>query len=177
MNGSGVDRFGGALQDPAELMREGRMPARKDEAKRLEAVRARLRQVKADPEPALETICEEIARLPKPELLMNDLFEVLERLPEAFLGAPGPVIRILEHMTGYEERLRDSVSRAPNPHTLVMMFRIVNSSGPAQEKTRWLRLIRRIAKDCSLDYLAEEALTFLSERELWTKAAPRRLRD
>jgi hypothetical protein len=116
------------------------------------------------PEVALQEICDGILRIGRPELLMGDLFEVLERFPEEFLGAPGPVIRTLESMPGYQEALQDSARRSPNSHTLFMMMRIVNSLRSAREKRRWLRLIRKIADDASLDYLAEEAAAFLSEQ-------------
>ena len=139
-----------------------------DESKVAERLRSRLRRLVLGPdvcpEDALREICDDIVRISRPEQLMGDLFEVLERFPEEFLGAPGPVIRTLESMPGYEGALQDSVRRGPNYHTFVMMMRIVNSLRSTREKRKWLRLIRRIADDASLDSIAEEAAAFLSEQ-------------
>jgi hypothetical protein len=117
---------------------------------------------KLTPAAALGDICKEIAKLHEADELMHDLFAVLERFPDTFLGAPGPVVRALEAIEGYEDMLRASVRKKPTMHTLAMMMRIVNACRSREERRKWNRLIRTIADDESLGPLSEEASAFLS---------------
>jgi hypothetical protein len=66
----------------------------------------------------------------------------MERLDDADLGTPGPLVHTLESWPGrYETLFMDSVKRKPLPLTVWMVNRILNAHPPKSEQ--WLELLRR----------------------------------
>src|SRR5205814_10377679 len=52
----------------------------------------------------LHELTEELMALPQPERAIRALFDVMERMPDADLGSPGPLVHTLERMLGHYER-------------------------------------------------------------------------
>jgi hypothetical protein len=50
-----------------------------------------------------------------PEAAIPEVFGVMERMPAADLGLPGPLVHTLEALKGYEPELMRSVRRSPSP--------------------------------------------------------------
>ena len=62
-----------------------------------------------------------------PEAAIPELFGVMERMPDADLGSPGPLVHTLEALKGYEVELIRSVSRSPSLLSVWMINRILNT--------------------------------------------------
>ena len=59
------------------------------------------------------------------------MFSVMERLPDADLGSPGPLVHTMERWRGgYENELVNSVRRCPSMLSVWMVNRILNSDLP-----------------------------------------------
>ena len=61
---------------------------------------------------------------------IQELLGLIEKNPGVDFGMPGPLVHFVErfYRNGYEEKLIDSIRRAPVPHTLWMLNRIINGS-------------------------------------------------
>ena len=89
------------------------------------------------------------------------MFRVMERLVDADLGSPGPLVHTLERWRGpFEPLLYESVRRMPSPLSLWMVNRIINAR-PA-DVDQWMALLREAADhpDASPSTRAE-AMEFL----------------
>jgi hypothetical protein len=72
------------------------------------------------------------------------LFRTVERLDDADLGSPGPLVQTLESWPSrYELLLAESVRRKPAPLTVWMVNRILNTRPPDAES--WLELLQSVA--------------------------------
>jgi hypothetical protein len=67
----------------------------------------------------------------------------MERLDEADLGSPGPIVHTLEAWDGYRMPLTESLRRKPTPLTVWMANRVLNSDPP--DIPHWLALLRNAA--------------------------------
>jgi len=65
----------------------------------------------------------------------------MERLDEADLGSPGPLVHTLEAWSGYRPLLAESSHRKPSPLTVWMANRVLNTDPP--DAPEWLELLRR----------------------------------
>ena len=91
----------------------------------------------------LVELCDELLALDDPAAGAPVLFDTLERLDGADLGAPGPLVHTLESWLGrYEFLLASSVQRKPVPLTVLMINRIVNTKPP--DAQRWLALLKSV---------------------------------
>jgi hypothetical protein len=72
----------------------------------------------------LAELTDALMSVPEPEKAIPELFSVMERLPDADLGSPGPLVHTLERMHGYECELVRSVRRQPSPLSVWMVNRI-----------------------------------------------------
>jgi hypothetical protein len=74
------------------------------------------------------------------------MFAVMERYPDADLGAPGPLVHSIERLpvAEFEPLLRASVERQPGQLNVWMVNRILNSQLPAQHREELLALLRRV---------------------------------
>lgn len=71
------------------------------------------------------------------------LLALVERLANAHLGSPGPVVHTLEAMPGYEPFLVESVLRKPTELSVWMVNRIANAGGI--DRGSWVQLLRAAA--------------------------------
>ncbi|WCN83950.1 hypothetical protein [Micromonospora sp. LH3U1] len=67
----------------------------------------------------------------------------MERLDEADLGSPGPLVHTLETWHGYRPLLVASLRRKPTPLTVWMANRVLNGNPP--DTHQWLQLLREAA--------------------------------
>jgi hypothetical protein len=116
----------------------------------------------------LRDLCRDLATLPTSEAAPM-ILGFIERFasPTKFdarydLGTPGPLVRTLESLPGYESFLVESVRRAPTPLTIWMVNRILNESRGSTRYKVFLSVLRGV-----LDHptappeIKEEALSCL----------------
>jgi hypothetical protein len=114
----------------------------------------------------LDRLCAELREMPgvDPDIVAPILLTFLERLDQADLGSPGPVVHLLEALSGYEKHLQQSLQRRPTPLTVWMANRILNASPPDREV--WLDFLRAAASNTQLpEATREEARGFLAFQE------------
>ena len=68
----------------------------------------------------------------------------MERMPDADLGSPGPLVHTLEKLTGYETELVESVRRRPALLSVWMVNRILNSNPQEHIREQYLTLLRDV---------------------------------
>lgn len=88
------------------------------------------------------------------------LFQTMERLFDAELGMPGPIVHTLEAMPDYRPHLIESIHRRPTSLTVWMVNRILNSK--PKDSSDWLNLLRSVAEhSLACDIAKDEARDFL----------------
>jgi hypothetical protein len=91
----------------------------------------------------LYELTEELLTTPQPERGVSALFDVMERMPEADLGSPGPLVHTLEKMRGhYEQELVESIKRKPSPTAIWMVNRILNATRAPDQRQFYMDLLR-----------------------------------
>lgn len=116
----------------------------------------------------LRAICREVATLPTAEAapMVLGFIERFSR-PTKFdarydLGTPGPLVRTLESLPGYESFLVESVRRAPAPLTIWMVNRILNESRGTTRYRVFLSVLRGVLDHPTTPAeIKEEALSCL----------------
>jgi hypothetical protein len=102
---------------------------------------------------------------------LPSMFALLEKYPEAYWGAPGPLVRAIEGIPGYEPELRKSLLRFPTPSTLWLANRILNVENRRRQRESWLRMLRAARKHPrATSYVKRDVRAFLDhqlERETW----------
>ncbi|MFG3604731.1 hypothetical protein [Micromonospora chersina] len=86
--------------------------------------------VDADGPDRLQAICAELVERHDPERWTPLLYSLIERLDDADMGSPGPIVHSLETWSGYRPLLAESLRRKPTPLTLWMANRLLNT-GPS----------------------------------------------
>jgi hypothetical protein len=104
-----------------------------------------LNRVKVDGQERLCSLTEELLQQPNPERFLPVLFGVMERMPGADLGSPGPLVHTLEQIKGYESELVASARRAPCPLSVWMVNRILNAAKNPEQRDAWLNLLDSVA--------------------------------
>src|SRR6266487_324022 len=95
----------------------------------------------------LHELTEELMALPQPERAIRALFDVMERMPDADLGSPGPLVHTLERMLGhYERELVESIKRRPSPTAIWMVNRILNGTRVPEQRQFYIDLLRFAAE-------------------------------
>ena len=95
----------------------------------------------------LHELTEELMALPQPERAIRALFDVMERMPDADLGSPGPLVHTLERMLGhYERELVESIKRRPSPTAIWMVNRILNATRVPEQRRFYIDLLRFAAE-------------------------------
>ena len=59
--------------------------------------------------------------------VVEEIFEFMENSPDSDLGAPGPLVHLLEKTKSYENFLYQSIKRKPVFSTVTMLSRRLNS--------------------------------------------------
>jgi hypothetical protein len=86
-------------------------------------------------------LMDEILELEDPTKVIDEILLVFERLPDSDLGTPGPLLSGLEKISGYEERLIESVERQPVPQTVFAINRLLNLPQSIEERHRLMTLL------------------------------------
>ncbi len=109
-------------------------------------------------------LTDELMTVPQPELGIPALFDVMERLPGADFGCPGPLVHTLEAMQGhYESELIESVRRKPTPVSVWMINRILNAARDPEETRAYLELLQFAAEHpAASEETREQALHFFN---------------
>lgn len=78
----------------------------------------------------VEPLVDELSEIDLDGVSIDSLLRIIEENPEVHFGMPGPIVHFLEkfYRNGYEERLVASVRRAPVPHNIWMLNRVINGS-------------------------------------------------
>ena len=99
---------------------------------------------------------EEEASVPE---AFNDIFAFFERYPDADLGAPGPLVHLLEsHLGQYEELLAASLRRNPSVATVTMAHRILNALRNPKERSDLMGLlVEAIENPAASEHVRSEA--------------------
>ncbi len=71
-----------------------------------------------------------------------DIFEFMESSPNADLGAPGPLVHLLEEIESYEKYLYESIERRPVYYTVTMLKRRLNH--PDIDNEIELQLLKKV---------------------------------
>jgi hypothetical protein len=79
------------------------------------------------------------------EATIPELFSVMERMPDAGLGSPGPLVHTLEKLKGYEQELIRSVRRCPSLLSVWMVNRILNTDLPTDTRKAYMSLLKETA--------------------------------
>jgi hypothetical protein len=111
----------------------------------------------------LHAVCTELVERDDPERWAPLLYSLIERLDEADLGSPGPLVHTLEAWSGYRPLLAESLRRKPTPLTVWMANRVLNSGPP--DVPEWLEFLRRAADHPAASAQAQaDARDFLDTR-------------
>ena len=96
------------------------------------------------------------------EEAIRELFSVMERLPDADLGSPGPLVHTLEQLKGYEQELIRSVRRCPSFLSLWMVNRILNTDPPVSVRQSYISLLGEATKRSDVPKeIRDEARNFI----------------
>ncbi len=117
--------------------------------------------VQMDGPERLDSICENVAALPRPADIFPEFFRLMERLALSDLGSPGPLVHTMEkHIGLYEDLLEDSIKRKPTMLSLWMVNRIANAS--SDDRGHWIALLRAATTHANASEEArEQASAFL----------------
>jgi hypothetical protein len=98
-----------------------------------------------------------------PEVIEPTL-RFLESHPDWDFGLPGPLVHFVErfYKKGYEEKLVESVSRQPTPHTLWMLNRLINGERLLEKRRAYVELLTNVSRTASDPVVHQEAKRFLS---------------
>jgi hypothetical protein len=99
--------------------------------------------VESNGDDRLLAVCTELQERDDPDRWAPLLYSLIERLDEADLGSPGPIVHTLEAWDGYRPLLAESLHRRPTPLTVWMANRVLNSDPP--DAPAWLDLLRQAA--------------------------------
>ncbi len=97
---------------------------------------------------------------------MPFVFAFLERLADADLGSPGPIVHTLESLGGYEAELQRSLARKPTTLALWMSNRILNALTDPERRAPYLELLSgAIAHPEASSEAQETAARFLRRQQ------------
>jgi len=113
----------------------------------------------------LQEICAELRERDDAEQWAPLLYSLMERLHQADLGSPGPVVHALEAWDGYRRLLAESLRRKPTPLTVWMANRILNSNPP--DFLTWHELLHVAA-----NHPAASSETRADARDFYYQAEP-----
>ena len=103
----------------------------------------------------LEQLTDALLELPERQRAVPELFGVMERLQEADLGSPGPLVHALERLD-YVEELVESVRRLPTVLSVCMVNRVLRKEQAPERRTLFLELLGHAARHPEATYGARE---------------------
>ena len=90
----------------------------------------------------LAELTEPLKALPGAEKAIPEMFAVMERLRDADLGSPGPLVHTIERWRGrYENELVNPVRRCPSMLSVWMVNRILNTGLPDDTRREYMSLL------------------------------------
>ncbi len=114
----------------------------------------------------LHELTQELMTLPQPERCVRALFDVMERMPDADLGSPGPIVHTLEQMRGdYENELVESIKRKPTPLSVWMVNRILNGTRLPDQRRFYMDLLRFIVEHPAASEAAKREAQHFIQRQ------------
>jgi hypothetical protein len=78
------------------------------------------------------------------EAAIPHIFRFFEANPEADFGTPGPLVHLLEKHGGYEAELELSLRRAPSPHPVWMLNRLLNADITPANRAHFLSVLKSV---------------------------------
>jgi hypothetical protein len=110
----------------------------------------------------LAELTDALMSAPGAEKAIPELFSVMERLPAADLGSPGPLVHTLERLNGYKEELVRSVHRQPSLLSVWMVNRILNTNLSDDARRSYIALLNEVwAHPNTPETVREDAQHFL----------------
>jgi hypothetical protein len=107
----------------------------------------------------------ELFETPNPEQAMEVMFRTMERLPDADLGNPGPLVQGLEKFKDYEPSLVESVRRQPTLLSVWMVNRILNTRLPKERREFLVSLLKEASVHTAIsDQVRQDILGFLEHQ-------------
>jgi hypothetical protein len=113
----------------------------------------------------LYEILEGFGSLPGRDRAIRAMFQLMERFPDADLGAPGPLVHEIEAIDGYQLLLRESLHRRPTEHTLGMVNRILNSRLSEEDRRSWMKELFAVAHHPDAPVSARQAAQFFIDHQ------------
>jgi len=115
----------------------------------------------------LHDLLDGVQELEDPEAFFAAAFRFFEEHSGADLGAPGPLVHLLERFyPDYLDFLCASAKRKPTTYSVWMINRILNAELPVDRRTRLLALLRQAADNPAADVAARrQATAFLRQLE------------
>ena len=111
----------------------------------------------------LSELTDALMNAPGAEKAIPELFGVMERLPTADLGSPGPLVHTLERLHGYEAELVRSIRRQPSLLSVWMVNRILNTHLSEDNRESYMALLHEVATHPSVpDAVREDAHGFVA---------------
>lgn len=106
-----------------------------------------------------------LMNVPDKEKAIPELFSVMERLPDADLGSPGPLVHTLERLHGYEGELVRSVRRQPSLLSVWMVNRILNTNLSDEARRSYIALLNEaLAHPNAPETVREELRSFIEQQ-------------
>jgi hypothetical protein len=94
----------------------------------------------------LAELTDALTSVPDADKAIPEMFSLMERLPDADLGSPGPLVHTMERWRGgYEHELVNSIRRCPSMLSLWMVNRILNTDLPDDIRRSYMALLNEAA--------------------------------
>ena len=94
----------------------------------------------------LAELTDALMSVSEPEQAVPEMFRLIERLSDAHLGSPGPLVHTMERWRGrYEDELVNSIRRRPTKLSVWMVNRILNSDLPRDTRRLYMSLLNEAA--------------------------------
>ena len=105
----------------------------------------------ADNDEKLQIWVDRWAETPDKDKAITAMFALFERYPETTLlgdhGEPGPILHVIEQISGYEQALAESLARSPSYYGVWMAKRILDANPSTEIREYWIATLRTIAHD------------------------------
>jgi hypothetical protein len=114
----------------------------------------------------LKGLTDELMALPQPERAIPALFAVMERMPDTYMGMPGPLVHTLEQMGGqYERELVESIKRQPADLSVWMVNRVLNAERDREQRQFYMDLLRFAAEHPKAsEFVRQEVESFIQHQ-------------
>ena len=119
----------------------------------------------------LDNILDDLFKNENANQVIPTLFELIEKYPEADLGAPGPIVHTLENFDGqYEDHLFSSLNKKPAPLTVLMLNRIINALIDPIVKSKCIDLMHQVSISENANKMAKKDAKMFYDYQMKIKA-------